>query len=59
MALKLKPAGKVFIIAAVVAAGILAVRWYQNRPKEVNAPIEVGKVALPDAPDASLQGNAS
>ena len=36
MALKLKPAGKVFIIIAVVAAGILAVRWYQGRPKDVN-----------------------
>jgi OmpA-OmpF porin, OOP family len=59
MALKLKPAGKVFIIAAVVAAGILAVRWYQNRPKDVNGSIEVGKVALPDAPEASLQGNAA
>jgi outer membrane protein OmpA-like peptidoglycan-associated protein len=58
MALKLKPAGKVLIIAAVVAAGILAVRWYQNRPKDVNGSIEVGKVALPDAPEASLQGNA-
>ncbi|MBO9199303.1 MULTISPECIES: OmpA family protein [Niastella] len=58
MALKLKPAGKVLIIAAVVATGILAVRWYQNRPKDVNGSIEVGKVALPDAPEASLQGNA-
>ncbi|OQP46929.1 hypothetical protein A4H97_05260 [Niastella yeongjuensis] len=58
MALKLKPAGKVFIIAAVVAAGILAVRWYQNRPKDVNGSIEVGNIALPDAPEASLQGNA-
>ena len=58
MALKLKPAGKVLIIVAVVAAGILAVRWYQNRPKDVNGSIEVGKVALPDAPEASLQGNA-
>lgn len=59
MALKLKPAGKILIIAAVVAAGILAVRWYQNRPKDVNGSIEVGKVALPDAPEASLQGNAA
>ncbi len=58
MALKLKPAGKVLIIAAVVTAGIFTVRWYQNRPKDVNGSIEVGKVALPDAPDASLQGNA-
>ncbi|WP_207514647.1 OmpA family protein [Longitalea luteola] len=58
MALKLRPAGKVLIIAAVVTAGIFAVRWYQNRPQDVNGSIEVGKVALPDAPDASLQGNA-
>ncbi|OQP65979.1 hypothetical protein A3860_15430 [Niastella vici] len=59
MAMKIKPAGKIVIIAAVVAAGILGVRWYQNRPKEVNASIEVGKVALPNAPEASLQGNAA
>ncbi|AEW02090.1 hypothetical protein A4D02_08735 [Niastella koreensis] len=58
MSLKLKPAGKILIIAAVVATGIAGVRWYQNRPKVVNDSIEVGKVALPDAPDASLQGNA-
>ncbi len=35
MAIKLKPAGKLLIIAAVVTAGILSVRWYQHRPKEV------------------------
>lgn len=58
MAIKLKPAGKLFIIAAVVAAGIFGVRWYQSRPKDVTGSIEVGKVALPDAPEASLQGNA-
>jgi outer membrane protein OmpA-like peptidoglycan-associated protein len=59
MSLKLKPAGKVLIIAAVVTAGIFTVRWYQNRPKTVGESIEVGKVALPDAPEASLQGNAA
>ena len=58
MALKLKPAGKLFIIVAVVAAGILAVRWYQGRPKEVGQSVELGKVALPDAPNASLSTNA-
>src|SRR5688572_11613879 len=58
MAFKLKPAGKLFIIAAVVTGGIFGVRWYQNRPKAVGESIEVGKVALPDAPEASLQGNA-
>jgi OOP family OmpA-OmpF porin len=58
MAVKLKPAGKLFIVLAVVAGGILAVRWYQDRPREVGQSIEVGQVALPDAPEASLHGNA-
>ncbi len=58
MAIKLKPAGKLFIIAAVVTAGILSVRWYQNRPKEVSQSVELGKVTLPDAPEASLSDNA-
>jgi OOP family OmpA-OmpF porin len=58
MSVKLKPAGKVFIIAAVIAAGILSIRWYQARPKVVGESVEVGKVALPDAADASLSNNA-
>jgi hypothetical protein len=58
MSVKLKPAGKLFIIAAVVAAGIFSVRWYQNRPKEVSQSVALGKVALPDAPEASLSSNA-
>lgn len=58
MSVKLKPAGKLLIIGAVIAAGIVSVRWYQNRPKEVGESVEVGKVALPDAPEASLGGNA-
>jgi len=58
MSIKLKPAGKLFIIAAVVATGILGVRWYQGRPKEVSQSVELGKVTLPDAPEASLSTNA-
>lgn len=58
MAIKLKPAGKLLIIAAVVTTGILSVRWYQARPKQVGESVELGKVTLPDAPDASLSGNA-
>ncbi|MEO6638861.1 MAG: hypothetical protein ABIN25_11320, partial [Ginsengibacter sp.] len=58
MAIKLKPAGKLFIIAAVITAGILSVRWYQNLPKEVGQSVELGKVTLPDAPEASLSDNA-
>jgi OmpA-OmpF porin, OOP family len=58
MSVKLKPAGKLLIIAVVITVGILSIRWYQNRPKEVGQSLEVGEVALPDAPDASLTGNA-
>ncbi|MGG9962770.1 OmpA family protein [Ferruginibacter sp. SUN106] len=58
MSVKLKPAGKLFIIAAVVAAAIFSVRWYQSRPKEVSQSVDLGEVTLPDAPDASLSGNA-
>ena len=58
MAFKLKPAGKILIIAAVVTTGILSIRWYQGRPKEVTQSMEVGSVSLPDAPEASFSGNA-
>lgn len=58
MSVKLKPAGKILIIAAVITAGIIGVRWYQDRPREVGESVEVGKVALPDAPEASLSNNA-
>ena len=58
MSVKVKPAGKLLIIAVVVTAGILGVKWYQHRPKEAGKAVEVGKVVLPDAPEASLKGDA-
>ena len=58
MSITLKPAGKIFIIAAVVTVGIVSVRWYQSRPKQVGNSMELGKVMLPDAPEASLSTNA-
>jgi outer membrane protein OmpA-like peptidoglycan-associated protein len=58
MSVKLKPAGKLVIIAAVVTAGIFSVKWYQGRPKEAGKAVEVGKVVLPDAPEASLNDHA-
>jgi OOP family OmpA-OmpF porin len=59
MSVKLKPAGKLLVIAVVVSAGILGVRWYQARPKEAGKAVELGKVVLPDAPEASLNANAT
>jgi OmpA-OmpF porin, OOP family len=58
MTLKLKPAGKLFIIAAVVAAAIFGVRWYQHQPKKVSDSLVLGKVSLPDAKDASFTSAA-
>ena len=58
MSVKLKPAGKVLLIAIVVAAGIVSIKWYQARPKEAGKAVEVGKVTLPDAPEASLNDHA-
>jgi len=58
MSVKIKPAGKLLIIAAFITVGILGVKWYQGRPKEAGKAVEVGKVVLPDAPEASLKDNA-
>ena len=58
MSVKLKPAGKVLLIAIIVAAGIVSIKWYQSRPKEAGKAVEVGKVTLPDAPEASLNDHA-
>jgi OOP family OmpA-OmpF porin len=58
MSVKLKPAGKVLIIAVVVTVGIVSVKWYQARPKEASKAVEVGKVVLPDVPEASLNDHA-
>ncbi|WP_226999044.1 OmpA family protein [Flavisolibacter tropicus] len=58
MTIKLKPAGKLLIIAAIVTTGILAIRWYQRQPKEVGDSIAIGQVALPDVAEASLSTNA-
>jgi outer membrane protein OmpA-like peptidoglycan-associated protein len=58
MSVKLKPAGKVLLIAIIIAAGIVSIKWYQARPKEAGKAVEVGKVTLPDAPEASLNDHA-
>jgi outer membrane protein OmpA-like peptidoglycan-associated protein len=58
MAIKLKPAGKLLVIAVIVTAGIFGVKWYQGRPKDANKAVELGKVILPDAPEASLNAQA-
>lgn len=58
MSVKLKPAGKLLLIAIVITVGIVSVKWYQARPREAGKAVEVGKVVLPDAPEASLNDHA-
>ncbi len=48
--------GIVLILGGIYAAKVL---WWDKRPQEAKASTEIGKVSLPDAPEASLTGNAS
>jgi len=60
MAVKVKTSGKVIIIIAVLGAIFAAkVYWWDKRPQEAKESQEIGRVALPDAPDASLSGNTA
>lgn len=58
MAVKIKTSGKLLIIGAVLG-GLFAAKvfWWDKRPQEAKESHEVGKVLLPDAPEASLSGN--
>jgi OOP family OmpA-OmpF porin len=58
MSVKIKPAGKFFIIAAIVIIAALGIKSYEGRTKEVASSIRFGKVALPDEAEASLHDNA-
>lgn len=57
MAVKLKTSGKALLI--VVVLGIIyagKVLWWDKRPQAAKQSTEVGRVVLPDAPEASLSG---
>ncbi len=60
MAVKVKTSGKVVGIL-ILLAGLFAAKtfWWDKRPKEAKTSTEIGKVVLPDVPEASLQGNAA
>ena len=57
---KVKTSGKVVGILLVLG-GLFAAKtfWWDKRPKEAKTSTEIGKVVLPDIPEASLQGNAA
>lgn len=60
MSVKIKTSGKILIIALLLG-GIFAAKvfWWDKRPQDAKQSAEIGKVMLPDAPEASLQGNAT
>jgi len=60
MSVKVKTSGKIVIILLIVGAIFAGkVFWWDKRPREAKASTSIGKVMLPDAPEASLQGNAT
>jgi OmpA-OmpF porin, OOP family len=60
MSVKVKTSGKVVGILLLLG-GLFAAKtfWWDKRPKEAKVSNEIGKVVLPDEPQASLQGNVS
>jgi OmpA-OmpF porin, OOP family len=60
MSVKVKTSGKVVGILLLLG-GLFAAKtlWWDKRPKEAKISNEIGKVVLPDEPQASLQGTAS
>lgn len=59
MSVKIKTSGKVAIGLIAVAILIsLKVFWWDNRPHEVEEAKTFGEVTIPDAPEASLSGEA-
>lgn len=60
MAVKIKTSGKVLGIVVLLGALFIGkTMWWDKRPKEAKASTEIGKVVLPDVPEASLQGTAT
>lgn len=60
MSVKIKTSGKVVLILLALGAIFAAkVFWWDKRPQDAKASHEIGKVMLPDAPEASLKGNAT
>ncbi len=60
MAIKVKTSGKVLIIVLVVVVIFLGkIYWWDKRPKVAKDSTDIGHLALPDAPEPSLQGNST
>lgn len=60
MAVKMKTSGKIVMILLVLG-GLFSAKtfWWDRRPQEAKQSQDIGRVALPDAPEASLTGHAT
>ncbi len=60
MAVKVKTSGKIVMILLVLG-GLFAAKtlWWDKRPQDAKQSQDIGRVALPDAPEASLVGSAT
>jgi outer membrane protein OmpA-like peptidoglycan-associated protein len=58
--MKITGRGKL-VVGLMVVGALVAGKcfWYDTLPKTAKAAAEIGRVALPDAPEASLSGNAA
>lgn len=58
--MKIKTSGKILIIVLILG-GLFAGKllWWDKRPKDAKQSTEIGRLALPDAPEASLSGSAT
>lgn len=57
---KVKPAGLVGLAAVAIGIGAaVKFMWWDKRPQEAKASTQIGKLVLPDAPEASLSGAAA
>jgi OmpA-OmpF porin, OOP family len=58
--MKIKTSGKLLIIILVVLSLFCGkIFWWDKRPKEAKLSTEIGHLALPDSPEASLKGNST
>lgn len=57
--MKLKGPGKIVIFLLLGVGLFFGARSYMNRPKKVGISQTVGKVSIPDIPEASLSGTAA
>ena len=57
--MKIEKKGKIVLTVFTAVILFFGIKWYQNKPKEVDKLVTIGQVSIPDAPEASLVGTAA